>query len=453
MNKKAAIPIGIKIEAMLALMLAFALMVCLWAPVLAEQSAEAKDMRLEATEGTVTLKNSSGKSLSVREGMKLYSGYTLKTSAKSYAYVTLDSSKVVKLDANSEVEVRKDGSKLELLVNAGELFFNVTSPLADDETMNIRTSTMVTGIRGTSGYVSAGEDGVSSVSVLDGSVTAIVIGGTASAQVSAGTSGSVVGGVNAIVSDTLTESGIPGFVAVEIANDESLQQRIESDTGMDVSEIVSGADAKLASDEQQAAQGETGDGTGSVIPMPDNGGYIPTVPPLPSVVPTIVPTADPTTEPTEEPTEEPTTEPTTEPTEEPTPDPSPTESTSPGTISEDTQMTADEFNSFLSGGSTITIKQGMTLTISSDLTLNIADFMIDGGGTLATSDGATVTFARTAYIYGDITFDGSFVINSDVTLSINSGKSLTNNGTITNNGSIKGTVTNNGIINGNQPTT
>ena len=106
MNKKAAIPIGIKIEAMLALMLAFALMVCLWAPVLAEQSAEAKDMRLEATEGTVTLKNSSGKSLSVREGMKLYSGYTLKTSAKSYAYVTLDSSKVVKLDANSEVEVR-----------------------------------------------------------------------------------------------------------------------------------------------------------------------------------------------------------------------------------------------------------------------------------------------------------------------------------------------------------
>lgn len=217
MNKKAAIPIGIKIEAMLALMLAFALMVCLWAPVLAEQSAEAKDMRLEATEGTVTLKNSSGKSLSVREGMKLYSGYTLKTSAKSYAYVTLDSSKVVKLDANSEVEVRKDGSKLELLVSAGELFFNVTSPLADDETMNIRTSTMVTGIRGTSGYVSSGADGVSSISVLDGSVTAIVIGGTASAQVSAGTSGSVVGGVNAIVSDTLTESGIPGFVAVEIA--------------------------------------------------------------------------------------------------------------------------------------------------------------------------------------------------------------------------------------------
>lgn len=437
MNKKAAIPIGIKIEAMLALMLAFALMVCLWAPVLAEQSAEAKDMRLEATEGTVTLKNSSGKSLSVREGMKLYSGYTLKTSAKSYAYVTLDSSKVVKLDANSEVEVRKDGSKLELLVSSGELFFNVTSPLADDETMNIRTSTMVTGIRGTSGYVSSDADGVSSISVLDGSVTAIVIGGTASAQVSAGTSGSVVGGVNAIVSDTLTESGIPGFVAVEIANDESLQQRIEADTGMDVSEIVSGADAKLASDEQQAAQGETGDGTGSVIPMPDNGGYIPTVPPLPSVVPTIVPTTEPTTEPTEE----------------PTPDPSPTESTSPGTISEDTQMTADEFNSFLSGGSTITIEQGVTLTISSDLTLNIADFMIDGGGTLATSDGATVTFARTAYIYGDITFNGSFVINSGVTLSIYSGKSLTNNGTITNNGSIKGTVTNNGIINGNQPTT
>ena len=62
--------------------------------------------------------------------MKLYSGYTISTSAKSYAYVSLDSTKVVKLDASTKVEVRKSGSKLELLVSSGELFFNVSAPVS-----------------------------------------------------------------------------------------------------------------------------------------------------------------------------------------------------------------------------------------------------------------------------------------------------------------------------------
>ena len=66
-------------------------------------------MRLESVEGIATLTNANGKTLSVRAGMKLYSGYTIATDAQSYAYVSLDSSKVVKLDANSQVEIRKQG--------------------------------------------------------------------------------------------------------------------------------------------------------------------------------------------------------------------------------------------------------------------------------------------------------------------------------------------------------
>lgn len=58
-------------------------------------------MRLTAAESTVTLKNADGKALSARDGMRLYSGYTITTGSRSYAYITLDSTKVVKLEANA----------------------------------------------------------------------------------------------------------------------------------------------------------------------------------------------------------------------------------------------------------------------------------------------------------------------------------------------------------------
>lgn len=85
------------------LVLAMILALGLRTTALAADTASGTDLRLTATEGTVTLKNLSGKALSVGEGMKLYSGYTLTIAAKSYAYVTLDSTKVVKLDASTTV--------------------------------------------------------------------------------------------------------------------------------------------------------------------------------------------------------------------------------------------------------------------------------------------------------------------------------------------------------------
>lgn len=156
--------------------------------------ASGADLRLTATEGTVTLKNSSGKTLSVRDNMKLYSGYVLSTSAKSYAYVSLDSTKVVKLDASTKVEVRKSGRKLELLVFAGKLFFNVKAPLSSSESMNIRTSTMVTGIRGTSGVVEVLDRETSAVSIYDGKAevttrNATADGGVQTTLVQAGQTG------------------------------------------------------------------------------------------------------------------------------------------------------------------------------------------------------------------------------------------------------------------------
>ena len=242
-----------------ALCLTLALLLAMSALALAV-SASGADLRLVATEGTVTLRNSSGKTLSVRDDMKLYSGYVLSTSAKSYAYVTLDSTKVVKLDAGTEVEIRKSGTKLEVLVSAGKLFFNVKAPLSSDESLNIRTSTMVTGIRGTSGMVEVVDGETSAVSAYDGRVTvttanAAAEGGFQTTEVVAGQIGTAlpVGNDSWRVSlEWLTAEDIPGFVAVELANDLDLQQRIENDTDLPVADIVAGAQEKLMQDEAKA---------------------------------------------------------------------------------------------------------------------------------------------------------------------------------------------------------
>jgi len=109
-------------------------------PAQAADSASASTMRLEKAEGTVTIANKNGKAVSVREGAKLYNGYAITTAAASYAYISLDADKIIKLDASTVVEVRQSGSNLEIALQSGKLFFNVTKPLSGSETLNIRTS-------------------------------------------------------------------------------------------------------------------------------------------------------------------------------------------------------------------------------------------------------------------------------------------------------------------------
>ena len=221
-----------------ALCLTLMLILALGLPAKAADTASGADLRLTATEGTVTLKNSSGKTLSVRDNMKLYSGYVLSTSAKSYAYVTLDSTKVVKLDASTKVEIRKSGSKLELLVSAGKLFFNVKAPLSSGESLNIRTSTMVTGIQVTVTTPNAAAEG--------GFETATVAAGQTGTSLPVGS-----GSWQENLEDVAAED-IPGFVAAELQNDPELQQRIEDATGLPVADIAAEAQQRLEADEQQA---------------------------------------------------------------------------------------------------------------------------------------------------------------------------------------------------------
>lgn len=191
------------------LSLALALAMCLGL-ISCGGGASAATMHLRKTEGTVGVSDGDGKEVETREELGLYSGYGVDTSSESYAWIDLDDVKLTKMDENSEIAISKEGKKLELEVKAGSLFFNVTEPLADDETMNIRTSTMVVGIRGTCGWVTQ-----DTAALLEGTVE--VTAGEQSVTVTAGELAFLTEDGELEVRQLYAED-VPAFVAAEIGD-------------------------------------------------------------------------------------------------------------------------------------------------------------------------------------------------------------------------------------------
>ena len=434
----------------------------LWAPATAsaaKDSATATTMRLELTEGTVTLKNLNGKTLTVKDGMKLASGNALTTAKSSYAYISLDENKAVKLDASSAARVQKSGKKLQVQLSSGKLFFDVKVPLADDESLDVRTSTMVTGIRGTAGVIDVVDENTSVLYLLDGKVEMTSVdpatGESGSVFVTAGqraVSARTADGEGLTVSvGTFDEAGVPGFAAVEIAKDETLQQKIAEQSGLDTSVIAENAGQSLARDEAKAASqpeasapaqggasvdsafpgdtaggggGSGGGGGGSSTPDPDP--EPPAVDPTPDPdpePPAVDPTPDPDPEPpVVDPTPDPDPEP---PVVDPTPDPDP-EPPTPSTTTLSGVLTAAALNTALGDFETVkldatadaALEAGETVSVPADKTL-----ALDGGARLTVNTSA------------------SFGVSG--TLSIGAGAQVENSGTI----SSVGTITNTGMLN------
>ncbi len=130
----------------------------------------ATTMYLMQTVGTVEVANEKGKAVEVAEQLKLYSGYDLDTAEESYAWINLDNVKLTKMDEKSAIEIHRFGKTLEIQVISGSFYFHVTEPLAEDETMNIRTSTTMIGIRGTCGWVTVDEHDHLRLYMLEGTV-------------------------------------------------------------------------------------------------------------------------------------------------------------------------------------------------------------------------------------------------------------------------------------------
>lgn len=175
--------------------------------------ASATTMRLRKAEGTVGVSDGEGKDVEPRDDLGLYSGYGVDTQTESYAWIDLDSVKLTKLDQDSEIAITKEGKKLEVEVKSGSLFFNVTEPLADDETMNIRTSTMMVGIRGTCGWVTQ-----DTAALLEGTVE--VTAGEQSVTISAGEM-AVLTADGTLEVQSFYQENIPAFI-----QDENLEEAI-----------------------------------------------------------------------------------------------------------------------------------------------------------------------------------------------------------------------------------
>ena len=143
--------------------------------VLSRSGYLANTMRLLRVEGTVNIESSNGGTKPVIDNIRFQSGDALNTGADGLASVGLDDSKIVTLQNDSRAEFSKNGKHLELKLTKGALFFNVTEKLNDDETFEIKTSTMTAGIRGTSGYVYYDNDGRDSLVVTDGVVIVTAI--------------------------------------------------------------------------------------------------------------------------------------------------------------------------------------------------------------------------------------------------------------------------------------
>ena len=195
----------------------------------AAATATAATMHLRRTEGTVSVADGEGKSVKPTKDLGLFSGYGVDTQAESYAWIDLDEVKLTKLDQNSEVEIQKEDKRLTIEVKSGSLFFNVTEPLAEDESLEIRCSTMVVGIRGTCGWVTD-----KTAALLEGVVT--VTAGEQEVTISAGEM-AVMTAEGALEVKPLSADSIPDFVREDQAEDSALVEeevKADSDSGIDV---------------------------------------------------------------------------------------------------------------------------------------------------------------------------------------------------------------------------
>lgn len=239
----------INLKAIVCALMSSAMILTLVTPASAA-TARATTMKLEKTEGTVTLKTQNGSTRKITKGMRLYNGNTLSTAKYSYAHISLDSTKAVKLDQSSSATLRQIGKQLELLVKSGKLFFNVSKKLSAKESMNVRTSTMVTGVRGTCGVVEFVSSKQSKLYLIEGQVTLGT--GSNATVVQGGQVATVIlqdkpatsepgkpdkGDQNVIAVEKLPEKNIPPVALQEIVADPVLQEKIEKTTELKIEKI------------------------------------------------------------------------------------------------------------------------------------------------------------------------------------------------------------------------
>ncbi len=230
----------------------------------------ASTMRMLRTEGVVKLfENEKEKTIS--DNLRLNAGNVLNTRDESLAGIALDDTKIVTINELSNAQFDQKGKKLDINLTDGSLFFEVTKKLDSDETFDIRTSTMVVGIRGTSGYVATDKNGNDVVVITDGQVevtgTNPVTGETKTITVKAGERVTTYlyndRTVDSIMfeKEDLKEEDLDLFIVKRLVESERLITLVCEDTGWSREKILGIADGNSDVMYADASAGADGNGT------------------------------------------------------------------------------------------------------------------------------------------------------------------------------------------------
>ena len=227
------------------------------------KAIRATTMRMLRMEGTVILEEN-GKLKEVREDLRLKSGNAVSTEDESLCSIGLDETKIVTLDENSRAEFTKKGKALNLNLTQGSLFFEVSKKLASDESFDIETTTMIVGIRGTSGLVTCDTEGHEGVICTDGTIHLTAkhpkTGEIKEIDVPAGSKVTVyiydreVDGVMFEL-EPLTEEDLPDFVTDRLVENMVLLDKVVSDTGWS-KPLILGEDVTVSVKEEEEEKDE-----------------------------------------------------------------------------------------------------------------------------------------------------------------------------------------------------
>ena len=230
-------PIRILIVLLLVLILALS-------PVAFAENYTAGTMRLLHYEGQVEILDAAGAPRFLMENVRFDSGETLVTGADGVAAVSLDTDRIVTLDVNSRAVFEAQSNAMKLTLTEGALLLDVQRKLDTGETLDIQTSTMTVGIRGTIVYLTQepGDENDTvrnTLGVLEGTaeVTYVNRNGTRqTVQVSRGQVATLEGtSVSEPVADVrveaLTRDAVPAFVTHLPDGIPATVQRVEESLG------------------------------------------------------------------------------------------------------------------------------------------------------------------------------------------------------------------------------
>ncbi len=226
---------------------------------------EGVDIRLQRLVGSVNLYDENGKDLSLIEKMRLNSGNTVTTAKESLVMMSLDEIKLITLEALSKAKITSSGKKLEVDLQEGNIFFNVTEKLDADASFDISTGNMVCGIRGTSAY--GGVDATGHAFFCSTTGTLYLrgrhprTGEEVTLQVTPGNKATLYlddeaeGDKDiAFATDVFKEEDLTPMALDAIRKDPELQKQIAEETGFSIEKIIALADATSVAGESMVGE-------------------------------------------------------------------------------------------------------------------------------------------------------------------------------------------------------